>query len=353
MSLIECVICTELLTDECILLHLECGHVFHDACVSRWIRESKTCPQCRVRVLHRPRRLYLQFAENTELASIQAREITLRDKVRLNEGIINSLEDTIRTFEAERIQIPQLKLNAEQLAVAAGRLRTALIQATNEKNAANCERENFKQKLEDKIRTLEAQLSVPTNNSPAAREHFEQKLDIIIAAVNKTANTNTNLSEQLKRADEKMLEMRTTNIALGLSKEKTERKLIDLQSDYSYMSLVEIPKLKSDIADLSARLEQCPVEFLRAENDLQNIDENSVDALHATTSENMMKKVTNEKTGKTLEKITTDFNKQPDETYSEMDSALASTPKHKNEENTSQQCTEQTKRQKLRDTPEL
>ena len=42
----KCVICFEVLL-AVHHLQLECGHVFHDKCIRRWLREKSTCPTCR------------------------------------------------------------------------------------------------------------------------------------------------------------------------------------------------------------------------------------------------------------------------------------------------------------------
>ncbi|KAH8401285.1 hypothetical protein KR009_004400 [Drosophila setifemur] len=44
-----------------------CGHIFHKACLARWLKRSSTCPQCRSFCQkNRVHRIYLNFAERTE-----------------------------------------------------------------------------------------------------------------------------------------------------------------------------------------------------------------------------------------------------------------------------------------------
>jgi len=43
----SCLICCERIRERAPLLRMPCGHVFHEACVSRWLDEHRTCPTCR------------------------------------------------------------------------------------------------------------------------------------------------------------------------------------------------------------------------------------------------------------------------------------------------------------------
>ena len=44
----ECVICMEHFQSSDAISASQCGHVFHEACIARWLRESGgRCPQCR------------------------------------------------------------------------------------------------------------------------------------------------------------------------------------------------------------------------------------------------------------------------------------------------------------------
>lgn len=66
MASIFCSICFELMLSKDILVHLNCGHVFHKVCIEKWFESSKTCPECRKRITKNPIRLYLQFTESDD-----------------------------------------------------------------------------------------------------------------------------------------------------------------------------------------------------------------------------------------------------------------------------------------------
>ena len=48
----HCSICLELFDPDLLLKQLPCKHVFHVACLSDWLRNHKSCPLCRLQVIH-------------------------------------------------------------------------------------------------------------------------------------------------------------------------------------------------------------------------------------------------------------------------------------------------------------
>ena len=46
----ECSVCWESLDDDS-KISLPCGHLFHSACLRRWLLQQRTCPICRTGVL--------------------------------------------------------------------------------------------------------------------------------------------------------------------------------------------------------------------------------------------------------------------------------------------------------------
>ena len=50
---IQCTICTELFDGLSDIAAVPCGHVFHGECLSKWLSNSMTCPQCRSRCTHK------------------------------------------------------------------------------------------------------------------------------------------------------------------------------------------------------------------------------------------------------------------------------------------------------------
>lgn len=62
--IISCCICCEFLLPDNDLVHLKCGHIFHENCLAEWMKRSKTCPQCRKKTV-RPTKIFPNFTNAT------------------------------------------------------------------------------------------------------------------------------------------------------------------------------------------------------------------------------------------------------------------------------------------------
>lgn len=85
MSRILCSICYDFISSESILLHLDCGHIYHDSCLSQWTKTSKTCPDCRKNITKRPSRVYPNFDVNDETLQLANNIKILENKNKLLE----------------------------------------------------------------------------------------------------------------------------------------------------------------------------------------------------------------------------------------------------------------------------
>jgi hypothetical protein len=45
-----CAVCLCEFEDEDVCIQLPCEHLFHEACVSRWLQQDSSCPQCRFNI---------------------------------------------------------------------------------------------------------------------------------------------------------------------------------------------------------------------------------------------------------------------------------------------------------------
>lgn len=252
MSSVECIICFELMTQECILMYLDCGHVFHQTCVNQWCRNANSCPECRVATTTAPHRLYLQFTENAELKTLRAQENSMNEKLQVSEATANSMKDTIQTL--------QIELEEEK-----EKCRAALTQATKEKEEKESEKENFQQKLDTAIAATQAELKA----MKASKEEMEQKvMHLQFENSYLTLTKNAALIQATKEKEEKesekerfqqildttivdvKLAMQAELKALKASKEEMERRVMHLQFENSHVSFIENARLKLDIARL-------------------------------------------------------------------------------------------------------
>jgi hypothetical protein len=82
----ECVICLESIQDDNITL--ECGHKFHNYCVSNWLKNQQSCPICRTMVFNNN--------ENTNISNVQ--EIPGQDDHFINIVDTNEVVQTTTTY---------------------------------------------------------------------------------------------------------------------------------------------------------------------------------------------------------------------------------------------------------------
>jgi len=98
----NCSTCLELLSQNCDLSSLSCGHVFHSDCIIKWIKTGQdNCPQCRSKcTLHQLRRIY--FTQEAEVVpSEQVNLMTLQNQ-------LDSLTYQLRSAEIEKKKSQEL-----------------------------------------------------------------------------------------------------------------------------------------------------------------------------------------------------------------------------------------------------
>lgn len=103
MSRISCSICYDCISSESILLHLDCGHIYHDNCLLEWMKTSKTCPDCRKRITKMPSRVWPNFDVNEEEETVQ-----LSNNIEVLENKNKKLEE----------QLTQLRMNQHEIITA-------------------------------------------------------------------------------------------------------------------------------------------------------------------------------------------------------------------------------------------
>lgn len=127
-----CSICKDLFIHHSEVVVTECGHLYHSACVFEWLKNQKTCPQCRASVKReKVHRVYFDVENDTDVdaSSLQykidkllyesqvkdGKIKTLDEKVKEQEGMINALRKHVRDFEEkiEALKTTNWSLNTE------------------------------------------------------------------------------------------------------------------------------------------------------------------------------------------------------------------------------------------------
>jgi hypothetical protein len=97
-------------------LQLPCGHVFHDACITRWMQTKRTCPLCRFEFFD------VDFDNNDDEYELWIDEET--DSATPSSGISSGYTSTfslVPDFPGERITIRELGFSAARSSTAAHR----------------------------------------------------------------------------------------------------------------------------------------------------------------------------------------------------------------------------------------
>lgn len=111
----ECCICTNKIREG---YKLECGHIFHNECIKKWIKISNTCPTCRKEILICPNcnnNKYTEIKYKTKIIPFEHRnELMLRNETDGNFGIYDyDLEDLYLRSMIYYKREKQLRLNIE------------------------------------------------------------------------------------------------------------------------------------------------------------------------------------------------------------------------------------------------
>ncbi|KAH7722250.1 TRAF protein-interacting protein-like protein [Aphelenchoides avenae] len=101
-----------------------CGHPFHTACLSRWLRDHQTCPTCRKPMLGRTFPIYFDNMDTTpqveEESAVQDELLRLRKQVQDNEAALESAKKATEaekaTVKAQKKQVTGLQAENKKLA---------------------------------------------------------------------------------------------------------------------------------------------------------------------------------------------------------------------------------------------
>lgn len=230
------------MTDECTLSYLECGHVFHQKCLNRWIPTAKTCPECRIVLRTAPHRLYLHFTVQPDFAE-------LRQEISQKNGL---LEKTITRMTEKDETLRICLLAIKQLSSASIQSKRVISEMKASKLLLTAKTIQLMHKL---------------------KEQHEQQ-EILSEAVKSLSAREDSLNEKL-RENRTTIDRMTDTISM-LEKTQADR-------------IIENYQLELEKTELSTRLDQFRAEFVRANNELQQAK---------SDNENLRNELTVHKAGK-------------------------------------------------------
>lgn len=226
MSSVSCSICWEIVTSTCVASFVLCGHVYHHNCLERWLKTSRTCPECRNGIIN-TKRIYLNLVPDPEIEGLHL-ELTKKNKEYDFLITGNEIQDAI---------IKQLEKEMSENILAKDK---ELLLSTNKND-------------ELKLRT-----------SCMQHENEKLKLDLEIQEKQRANLTNeiTDLKNQLAASQTKNIEITNSTVAL---------------KEYYREQVKQISDLQAEILNSTERLDQFRALFVAANNKLQlQLQENEV-----------------------------------------------------------------------------
>lgn len=276
MSRISCSICYDVISSESILLHLDCGHIYHDKCVSLWFQRSTTCPDCRKRVTKFPSRVYpnfdvkddegkLQLQSNFEV--LESENKKLQDEItqlRLNQQNIIAAKLAEKTYEVMKVtnamkSLEQLyidtKATNEELTRTNDEITERLNLCHGKLNSVNdllLSQQNESTSLSNKIMDLEKQLQFA--ESDAQMDKYFRTVAI---------NEKDELMEQLNDTRHQLLYAQNTidrdfvqieTVLCELERTKTEKQLQTIRMKQLEQTICECDVGRREIGQENVQL---------------------------------------------------------------------------------------------------
>ncbi|XP_011335906.1 E3 ubiquitin-protein ligase TRAIP isoform X2 [Ooceraea biroi] len=158
---ILCNICQELLTPSDTLLVIYCGHLFHNNCLTRWLKRSATCPQCRQEATEgKIHKVYFTHENDktiTEIADFALEEQVnnLKFQILLKEKDINFYTTKSANLEKQNVGLRQLVREVESEIKQKNSIIQDLMEKIVDLQKIQLECASFKKRLSEKEKELQ------------------------------------------------------------------------------------------------------------------------------------------------------------------------------------------------------
>lgn len=103
-----CSICKDIFIHHSEVVVTECGHLYHNLCVSEWFKNHSTCPQCRANVKkNKVHRVYFDVENDTDVdpSSLLYKVDKLLYDLQVKEGDIKKLNDKVSELEKQNASL--------------------------------------------------------------------------------------------------------------------------------------------------------------------------------------------------------------------------------------------------------
>lgn len=249
--IISCCICCDILLPDSDLLHLKCGHIFHDQCLLEWMKRSKTCPQCRKKTF-RPTRVYPNFtttsmddasqqvldaekerfrdtlaSKDSEIADLKGKNDRFGTDLAAREADMSLLEATMRVAkETHKKEVQNLR---NQIIIFEERVNDLLFEISSVKMN---DRDNLEKLDQCRLELRNAQIDL--NGRMKLIECFERVNEQLQVRQNEIEVENNRLREQLRTlllsASTKMKRKVAMDEFMS-HHQKSQKVVIDLEED--------------------------------------------------------------------------------------------------------------------------
>lgn len=255
MSII-CTICLDVVKRDEQIANLKCGHLYHQECIKKWFKTSKTCPECRTRTTTFTR-IYLRFTDgltddisNTittvtannnyqleqqqHMAELQANEIKLKEtinnyRMQLTTSTANELKlknELLLLNQVTKEIISKLCIRQKETKIACDQLK--------------CERDQYRTEFEvskEKYSILEKHFELELERSRTTEMAYALK-SIKFNEIEQIANNQLNNIKILEN-DIKEYEERISLFRNGFAKSNMELAEKDYEIKHLKQKLIE------------------------------------------------------------------------------------------------------------------
>ncbi|KAL1512537.1 hypothetical protein ABEB36_002118 [Hypothenemus hampei] len=285
-----CVICSDLFTPNSDMYSTPCGHIFHYTCLSHWLENSKTCPQCRAKVYSKSLvRLYINISQilntNSSVTELQYKLDNAEFNIKLKDKEMKSLANKNTELETQNSSLRTLikDMQLEESKQASRLLEYKDQLKKYKEQVQGCDKlKNDIRKFKNDIRNLEnMQIALKGTQQQVAdivrNENNIENLAVLVSILKNTlAQTETKknkLVHEVGNLKQEMSEQKRSYEDLTVKYEDIRMQFENLKHSYE----VEIKFLKDKFVQLKTKINDDSIN-----NSIRRITEESPVNYHRT-----------------------------------------------------------------------